>query len=483
MALRRPAAVKAAAKNAVRVRGVLRRPARAEEERNPGVRGENLEDRFIAGELVEASKVPLGRLTQGTLLVCEGEYWGAPCKVCGVIRSLKIKGASDVELAVKAEGTDHEDLLKWNSENPEAAIRVHLCGGACPAKIEAKDLIHAQKVRLKTREDEGGWTENMKGSLDELAALRRDKAAPGPEREERERAQKADGKEREKKKKKKKKAKRSRSTSETSQTREKKTPKKKVESQKSLSQVFGTTALDPDPKVRRRLLKRVKRKMRKKKDESSPSSGSSLEGSSKASSLGSSESGQLFEDSHKVRSISRKAPGALTYGMVKEMQRQLLTSAGTVWERDRSAVPPIALQYYRSQLASRLTGGAAREALTLSWALDLALQGKVANLADCLSQRLKSIEMSAGGTSWMVAQRVEVVPPEKGHLSSRAEAQAAAKENKDELKARNLGKGKEKGKSDSAYPAWRPGGKGEQKGKDKGKNKKGSDKEEGKRGS
>lgn len=321
MALRRPAAVKAAAKNAVRVRGVLRRPARAEEERNPGVRGENLEDRFIAGELVEASKVPLGRLTQGTLLVCEGEYWGAPCKVCGVIRSLKIKGASDVELAVKAEGTDHEDLLKWNSENPEAAIRVHLCGGACPAKIEAKDLIHAQKVRLKTREDEGGWTENMKGSLDELAALRRDKAAPGPEREERERAQKADGKEREKKKKKKKKAKRSRSTSETSQTREKKAPKKKVESQKSLSQVFGTTALDPDPKVRRRLLKRVKRKMRKKKDESSPSSGSSLEGSSKASSLGSSESGQLFEDSHKVRSISRKAPGALTYGMVKEMQR------------------------------------------------------------------------------------------------------------------------------------------------------------------
>ena len=172
---------------------MLRRPARAEEERDPGVRGENLEDRFIAGELVEASKVPLGRLTQGTLLVCEGEYWGAPCKVCGVIRSLKIKGASDVELAVKAEGTDHEDLLKWNSENPEAAIRVHLCGGACPAKIEAKDLIHAQKVRLKTREDEGGWTENMKGSLDELAALRRDKAAPGPEREERERAQKADG--------------------------------------------------------------------------------------------------------------------------------------------------------------------------------------------------------------------------------------------------------------------------------------------------
>jgi hypothetical protein len=169
--------------------------------------------------------------------------------------------------------------------------------------------------------------------------------------------------------------------------------------------------------------------------------------------------------------------------MVKEMQRQLLTSAGTVWERDRSAVPPIALQYYRSQLSSRLTGGAAREALTLSWALDLALQGKVANLADCLSQRLKSIEMSAGGTSWMVAQRVEVLPPEKGHLSSRAEAQAAAKENKDELKARNLGKGKEKGKSDSAYPAWRPGGKGEQKGKDKGKNKKGSDKEEGKRGS
>ena len=159
MAFRRPAASKAAAKERPRFgdrgRAALRRPA------GVGGEGETIEDRFKTGELIEASKAPLGQLTHGTPLVAEGEYWGAPCKVCGVIRTLKIKGAGDVELEVKAEGTDHEDLLKWNSENPETLLRVHLCGDSCPSKVEAKDLIHARKVRLKKQEDEGGLTENM----------------------------------------------------------------------------------------------------------------------------------------------------------------------------------------------------------------------------------------------------------------------------------------------------------------------------------
>ena len=107
----------------------------------------------------------------------------------------------------------------------------------------------------------------------------------------------------------------------------------------------------------------------------------------------------------------------------------------------------------------------------------------MAHAADCVAQRLKSLEMTASGSNWAVSQRVEVVPPEKGQLSSRAEAQAAAKENKEEMKSRNLAKGKDKGKGEYSQGYWRSSGKGDQKGKEKSKGKKGGDKEENKRSS
>ena len=110
--------------------------------------------------------------------------------------------------------------------------------------------------------------------------------------------------------------------------------------------------------------------------------------------------------------------------------------------------------------------------------------GEVANTVDCLAQRLKSLQLTANGGSWRVSQRVEVVPPERGQLTSRAETQAAAKEDKEEQKTRALAKGKEKGKSESsgAGAPWRYGQKGETKGRDKGKGKR-SEKEEGKKSS
>jgi hypothetical protein len=343
--------------------------------------------------------------------------------------------------------------------------------------LDAKDLVHAKQVRLKKKEDEGTWADNLKGTVDELAALRREAEGVEPEKRE-------DELKKEKKKKKKKKARREKSSESSSQGPDKaKGAKRRLSSQKELAAVYGSTGLDPDCRVRKRLLRRWKKKMKKKKESSSGSSGSSLEGSSQASILNSSDSGQVFEETHKVRRLARKAPGLLTFSMVKEMQRQLLTEAGTLWNTEKASVPPIALQYYRAQLGPRLSGGASREALTLCWALDMALQGKMAQVADCLSQRLKSLEMMAGGASWMVSQRGEIVPPERGRLSSRAEAQAAAKEEKLEIKTRQMTKGKEKGKTDPGAGPWRPSGKGDQKGKERGKGKKGNEKEEGKRNS
>jgi hypothetical protein len=477
--LRRPAAAKGAGK-AAPVRGArvvrgLRRPAGVAVEE----RVQDTEAQFLGGEFVEASQAPVRQLSAGILLVVEGEYWGGQCTVCGKIQGMKIRGPADIEVTLGAEGTTNEELLKWVSGNPGQPLRVHLCGERCEAKVEANDLIHAKRVRVKKKEGEEGWSENLKGTVDELAVLRRDVQGDRPAPEEKDRP-----KEKKKTKKKKKKERKERSsTSGSGEKAKSKGQKRRVVSQKDLVVVYGTTGLDPDPRIRKRLLKRVKRKLKKKKGSSADSTGSSLEGSSQESSLDSSESGQVFEETQKVRSIARKAPGLLTYGMVKEMQRQLLTSAGTLWSTERDAVPPIALQYYRGQLSNRLSGGAAREALTLSWALDLALQGKMAQTADCLSQRLKSLELVAGGATWSVAQRVEVVPMERARLSSRAEAQAAAKEDKEELKTRQMSKGKDKGKGDFSPGLWRAGSKGDQKGKERGKGKKGGEKEENKRNS
>eukprot|EP00435_Cladocopium_sp_Y103_P022672 s1425_g5.t1 len=463
MALRRPAAAKAAPR-----RIASRRPAAVEEE------DRDIATKFRAGDFVDAAQVPLAELVQGTELVVRGEYWQGECQVCGTIRGLQVKGAKDVELALGGEGTNHEELLKWISSNPRESVRVHLCGSHCTNKVEANGLVHAKEVRRK-KEGDGGWTENLKETVDELEKLR--KEAEAEDRLRKTEDEQKDAKEREdkEKKKKKKKEKRRRSSSERdADKRPAKDPKKKLQSQKELKQVFGTTGLDPDPRVRKRVVRRLRRKMKKKKDDSSSSTVSSSEGSSRSASGGSSHSDDVFQEKHKVRAIARKAPGALTYATVKEMQKQLLTTSGAIWDTSRGSVPPVALQYYRSQLVSKLSGGAAREALTLCWALDQALQGRVSECTDTLAQRLKSVELTAGGSSWMVSQRIEVVPPEKGQLSTRAEAQEAARETRDELKVKNMTKGKEKGKGESYGGPWRPNAKGETKGKDRNKGKKGN---------
>lgn len=472
---RRPAAaVKAAPKAKVRARAVLRRPAAVAGEEDLAI-----EDRFKGGGFVEADKTPPDLLIQGTPIVVEGEYWGGKCKLCGLIQGLQVKGAGDSEITLTAEGTDHEELLKWISGNPGTLVRVHLCGKACLNKVDSNGLVHGQQVRLKSREDEGGWAENLKGSLDELAQLRKDARQAG------EREPEAPERREEKKQKKKKKKKVKESESSTSKDKKKaaKEENRKLKSQKDLKVVFGTTGLDPDVRVRKQVRRRVKKRLRSKKrrEEESTSSNGTSEGSSGVDSLGSGDSGDIFEEAHKVRTIAKRAPGALTCSMVRGMQRQLLTASGSVWDQDTGAVPPVALQFFRNQLQGKLSGGASREALTLCWALDLGLQGKLADMMDCLSQRLKSVEMTANGGSWMVSQRVEVVPPDKPLLASRAEAQAAAKENKEEMKVRALTKGKEKGRGENPG-GWRPMGKGEQKGKDKAKGKKG-DREDGKKGS
>ena len=481
MALRRPAAAGPAGRRAPRVGAALRRPA----SRGAGEQSQKgeAEEKFVNGEEVEANLAPLGRLVQGTPVVVVVEYRQEGCRLCGTVQGLQVRHVGDVELQLTGEGTESESLLKWITGHPTVPVRVHLCGSTCPNKVDAEGLVHATKIRQKQRSDEGGWSENLREGRDENAELRREAMAL-QEKEAKEK-ERADQKRDDKKTKKKKKEKKKRSSSTGGSSRKKvRSSRKRVNSRKELKDVFGSTGLDPNYKVRRKLVKALKKKLKRKKEESTSGDSSSIDGSGESSDQGSSEDEGIFGDTHKVRVVARRAPGVLAESTIRGMQSQLLTAAGTVWDQEKGEVPAVALQYYRNHLAPLLSGGASREALTLCWSLDLALQGKVANTVDCLAQRLKSLQLTANGGSWRVSQRVEVVPPERGQLTSRAETQAAAKEDKEEQKTRALAKGKEKGKSESsgAGAPWRYGQKGETKGRDKGKGKR-SEKEEGKKSS
>ena len=162
------------------------------------------------------------------------------------------------------------------------------------------------------------------------------------------------------------------------------------------------------------------------------------------------------------------------------MQGALLTSTGGIWHQEESELHPLSIQYYRQAMAPRLQGAPSREALTLCFAIDLILQGRVAESADCLVQRLKSIELVSQGAAWQIAQRLEVLPPERPVISTRSEAKEAIREQKEESKTKSEAS-QSRGKGDGwKSGSWtESGADANRKGKDqKGRGKKGKQKEE-----
>ena len=147
---------------------------------------------------------------------------------------------------------------------------------------------------------------------------------------------------------------------------------------------------------------------------------------------------------------------------------------------DESAIRPVALLYYRTVLERRTSGPQSREMLNLSAALDLLVRGKPACAADLIAQRLKAQEAVSQGTSWAVAQRMELPPPELPGLVARAELASARKEEYEEARTRwraaqgsgggkNDSKGKGKSSKGEGQPWRREDRRDEGKGKQKGK--------------
>ena len=463
----------------------LRRPAR---EGEAPAEGRHLEAgrSFEEGVATPCHEIPIDSLRKRLAIHVRGRYWSAPGEISGLVRGVQVRSKEDIEVEVELQGTNTETILRWASGAAERVMRVHLCGCRCTDMIDSENLLHGEEMSVRKGEDLA-WMTNLTEAGDpaEAKAAAEPPLGEGKEKEgkgkERSRGR---SREAEKKKKKKKRErsseKRSKSSGEGKSSKEKAKKQLSIKHQakKTPKSVYGGTGMDPDPKVRKKVAARAARRLKKKKKSSSASSssGSSSEESDE-------ESDELFEETQKVRKVGRVAPGALTAAGCKEMATNLLSSTGGIWDQTEGPLQPICCQYFRQVLSSRVSGGQAREALTLSWCLDLLIQARAAEAADGLMQRLKSLEMASQGAAWSVAQRVELIPAEKPIISSRAEAREAIKENKEESRTRaDASKGKHKGEAWST--SWRDSSWQTDKGKGKevkGKGKKGKEKDQGKK--
>lgn len=126
---------------------------------------------------------------------------------------------------------------------------------------------------------------------------------------------------------------------------------------------------------------------------------------------------------------------------VEEMREYLLTLSG------EGAIPPLALQYYRMMMRSKMSGGMAREALTVAYIVDLGLQGRIAEAMDVALQRLKSLELSSQrhGLPSQPKNRVSTVGPRSRSVEHRTSSSSTGSSRRGQAeetkrKRRRLGK-------------------------------------------
>ena len=261
---------------------------------------------------------------------------------------------------------------------------------------------------------------------DEMAKLRLEQRRMEGAKEETDRREKQQEKKRKKKE-------------EKEEGRRSKSPKSERDEldfgQKSLEAVYKDTGMDPNPKRRGRLMKKArsllakgKRKKKKAKGSSSKSD-SSRSSSSSSSSKGALEDG-LFDEEQKLQTVWRRYPGTLTARSLQEIKRSLVTSAGTMWNVDRSSLPPLYTQYGRQVVIPSMSPSLQQEALTLCQALDF-IQGRVAGGVDIL-KRLKSIVALSKGAHWTLGRQYELVKIEERGFAEEGEVLAAARRAKED---------------------------------------------------
>lgn len=486
----RPAGV---AKAKVRVRppgrgGALRRPAGAEAgAEKPEKDGFKEVWKAGRGEWLDLGSVEIG-----------GSYWKEKVKVAGNPLGVKME-EGEAYLSLRLTGTTSEQVLKWASGLKEKILRVHLCSKECGGETCEDGLLHAQQFREVRAGGEEGWMKNLEEMPrdEELGKLREEAAQLASSSD----SSRSEDRKRKKKSKRKKERKRKRSSSSPREegskakdlkkdgsSKDKKGEKLKRKSKEKkrsgssdsskgkggkeglLKLAFKGTGLDPNHHRRRKVMKKARRlaKSSSKKSKKGDSEGSSSETSSSSSKGEMGEVG-LFPEDIPAKRIWSKFPGALTGGSIREMQNHLLTHQGQVWELDSGKIPPVALQYFRMQLAGKMQPAMRREALHLALVLDLGLQAKFPELLDVVSQRLKALESQASGNHYTVTSKMELVPQEQGMVATPGETEKAARLAREDWKIKAAAV---KPHGSQSFVNWESkGGKGDPKGKGKGKGK------------
>lgn len=465
-ALRRPAAAGAAEPPRVRRRPAGAEAEAAEEGEQPPVAGEEeILQQYQRGEQVVAFKVKPGGFSKGDWVVSSAAtYFHQGISLAAKVGREEIDGG-ERELLCELTGTKSEELLKYATSQRPCQIRLHLCRPECTKLREGPDLVHIHSLKKVRSEDPKTWETNLM-EVHETDNLRREEAEWRRRQEEKKEArqEKSSSSSRAKKKKKKKQKKKKKTEKEKGEDQE--TPEvrmteRKGAAKKPLASLYKGTGLDPDLKARRRLFRKVRKALKKSADTSSSASSSS---SSSSQDLGT-EGEALLQDRSKVHRISVLAPGLLAAQTVSNMKPYLSQLSGTGWETNEALLPPLLSLYNRMYLNPKLSGGISREAATLAWIGDLLLQGRVSESMDCLVQRLKSIELTAGGTAWTTSQKLELVPPPEAMIGTRQELQIARREAKLDSEAKGTFVSADKGKGKSKDR----GGKGKEKGKGKAK--------------
>ncbi|CAK9102556.1 D-xylose-proton symporter-like 2 [Durusdinium trenchii] len=433
--------------------GVLRRPAGLHRDESAPVPREL----WGRGLTVQGADVPVAELAKGVeLVIDEGSYFGAACRVAGTIRGLEVEREA-THVLLQATGTDLESLLKRCTGAPGEHLRGHLCGPTCSGDRVAEDLIHIKKVRLaRGHEEEEHWCRNLvaveKPAGDDLRDLRekRDELKEAKEKD-KSRSRRRSKKLRVKGGKEDKVAKVSSSSSSPVIQTDGTMPR--AASSKSLQALFAGTGLDFKEKTRRRVARRARRLVRRKKQDRRESSSRSSTSDHDQEIDFAQEEG-FFEGATKIQRVADSCPGALGARSLADMRRVLLQTAG--FEEHSQLVTPTAVQYFRQELQRKSTGPVARELLTLCSSVDYLLRGRAAQAVDCLLQRVKSIESTMAGSHWSVSQRLELPPLDLQTLAPREELMSAQRAAAEDAKTRHL----------ASLPDGRSRSKGMAKGKD-----------------
>ena len=371
---------------------------------------------------VKTSSIP--PVTCGRVLFTEVIYWKEATKLVGIIKGLRRENG-DLWAEVKVEGTQSEHLLRHLTGVPGRVIRGHLCGEDCSQELASDNVAHLVKAKRMRPEDEVGWMKNLLDSgrdeEDQLDVIRKEAEearSPSPRRDDTPKERKL-----------KKEAKKDKKKDERRERKRSRTPPALRRGGRDLGVVLGNSGLDPSPQRRRRFLRKAKkmiRKGRKKRQSSSPS------GSSKVSSSSSQETSvgaaDIFGQSKMAKRIWKKCPGVLTATSLATMQEQLLTAQGQLWDLDKRELPPLFLQFFRGNIGPRMPPAMRREGLHLAFCLDLGIQGRIPELMDAMSQRLKALDGQTNGKHWTVTSQYELVPEETATVATPQETEAAAKE-------------------------------------------------------